>query len=122
MNASVNTWTFVAKVDDVPRGKKRCFNVADTSVIVCRIYDQVYVLKNLCPHRQQPLGDGRLIEYEITCPFHNASFDVRDGKVVSGPSVWPLETYQCKVDNGDIFFKSQEQSDKPQIVDPRLQV
>lgn len=121
MTESLHDWVFVAKLDDVPKGKKRCFTIGDASVVVCRVYAETFVLKNLCPHLNQPLGEGRLVEYELTCPYHNASFDIRNGNVVSGPSVWPVETYQCKVDDGNIFFKSKIKTGDGKIKDPRLQ-
>lgn len=110
----------MANAEDIPKGKKRCFSVGDKSVIICRVYDKVFAVKNLCPHLNQPLADGRLMEYELTCPYHNATFDIRNGKVVTGPSVWPVETYQCKIENGDIYIKACEKTEPSKPKDPRL--
>lgn len=115
-----DTWTYVAPLDDVPKGRKRCFTVGEDSVIVCRVYDEVYIVKNLCPHQKQPLADGRLQEYELTCPYHNACFDVRNGKPVAGPSVWPVETYRSRVIDGDVYMRPVEKTDSQAPVDPRL--
>lgn len=120
MTKPIDTWTFVANLDDIPKGKKRCFTAGEHSVIVCRIYDEVYIVKNLCPHQKQPMADGRLQEYEITCPYHNACFDVRDGKPLTGPSVWPLETYPCRVIDGSIYMQPADKREPETLVDPRL--
>ena len=120
VNQLENAWTYVASLDEIPKGKKRSFAVGKDSVIVCRVYDEVYIVKNLCPHMNQPLAEGRMQEYELTCPHHDACFDVRDGKPVAGPSVWPVKTYQCRVVEGSIYMHPTDKTESQTPRDPRL--
>ena len=51
------------------------------------------------------LSDGMLEGHEIICPLHGGSFDIRTGEAVSEPCVEPIGTYECRVENGDVFVK-----------------
>jgi len=61
------------------------------------------VLSNVCTH----LGCRvRWVEDQdgFFCPCHNAIFD-RNGDVVQGPPPRPLDRFEAKVEDGQIFFK-----------------
>ena len=121
-SASINTveWSFVANLIDLPNGKQRCARAAGESVIVCRVYGEVFVVKNYCPHLGKPLEGGRLQEYELSCPHHNAVFDIRDGRPVAGPSVRPAQTYPCRVVDGRIYAQINRQKNLTLPQDPRM--
>jgi menaquinol-cytochrome c reductase iron-sulfur subunit len=58
---------------------------------------------NICTHlgcRVRWIDD----QEQFFCPCHNAVFD-QDGEVVSGPPPSPLDRYQVKVENGQIFIQ-----------------
>jgi len=58
-------------------------------------------LSNICTHlgcRVRWIED----QSEFFCPCHNASFDKR-GDVVSGPPPRPLDRFQVKVENDQLF-------------------
>jgi menaquinol-cytochrome c reductase iron-sulfur subunit len=59
-------------------------------------------LSNICTHlgcRVRWIAD----EGEFFCPCHNGRFD-KDGNVLAGPPPRPLDRYQVKVENGQIFI------------------
>lgn len=58
-------------------------------------------LSNVCTHlgcRVRWVGD----EETFFCPCHNATF-AKDGRVTSGPPPRPLDTFDIKVENGQLF-------------------
>jgi len=47
-------------------------------------------------------------EVVYVCPCHDAHFSI-DGEVVSGPPPRPLDPYETKIENGELFvFLKQE--------------
>ena len=54
--------------------------------------------QNTCTHRQGPLSEGTLDGSTVTCPYHDAQFDVCTGAVLRGPAREPLETFRVIVD------------------------
>jgi menaquinol-cytochrome c reductase iron-sulfur subunit len=60
-------------------------------------------LSNICTHlscRVRWVAD----EEKFYCPCHNGVFD-KDGNVVSGPPPRPLDSYQVKEENGQLFVE-----------------
>jgi nitrite reductase (NADH) small subunit len=70
---------------DLPEGGQRVLTCGGEDVAVFRVGDQVFALSNACPHRGGPLAAGTLIGFEIHCPLHSWSFDVRTGVCTSHP-------------------------------------
>lgn len=59
-------------------------------------------MSNICTHlgcRVRWIDD----QDQFFCPCHNAAFD-KEGEVVSGPPPQPLDRYQVKVEDGQLFI------------------
>jgi menaquinol-cytochrome c reductase iron-sulfur subunit len=78
-------------------------NQEEISVYVITEDGQTYsALSNVCTHlgchvRWNP------DDSQFACPCHNGVF-AKDGSVVSGPPPRPLDHYQTKVENGDLYI------------------
>ncbi len=59
----------------------------------------------ICSHYHAPLSDGLVVGHIVTCPWHNARFDVRDGRLDASPGLNNLATYETKVDNGQVWVR-----------------
>lgn len=60
-------------------------------------------LSNICTHlgcRVRWIADGE----QFFCPCHNAAFG-KDGRVLAGPPPRPLDQYEVKVEEDQIFVK-----------------
>jgi nitrite reductase/ring-hydroxylating ferredoxin subunit len=75
-------------------------------IVLSMVDGKVYAMDAICTHEGGPLEEGNLQEYSLTCPWHYAVFDVRNGKV-SDATVWAtdLKLYPLEVedDTGDIL-------------------
>ena len=60
---------------------------ADYGIVVCRVAGELHAIEDNCSHADTPLSEGRLRGFNLVCPLHGASFDVRDGSH-SGPPAW----------------------------------
>lgn len=90
----------LGRLDDLVDGEMRCFeDVGEYGIVVCNVQGVIYALEDNCSHADTPLSEGRLRGWNITCPLHGASFDIRDGSH-GGPPAW--EGVACyKVAQGD---------------------
>ena len=102
---SSEDWRYIAPLDAVPRGGMREFEVGGLSILVCRVYSELFAVRNQCPHLGLRMEAGRLQEFELNCPHHGACFDIRAGRPVSGPAVTPLVTYPCEERDGHIYVE-----------------
>lgn len=44
-----------------------------------------------CPHRGAPLAEGTVTGNLLVCPWHQATFDLRTGRLVRGPACGDIE-------------------------------
>lgn len=58
-----------------------------------------------CSHYKGPLAEGRVSGHTVTCPWHNARFDVRDGRLLSPPALNDLAAYELKVEGGEVWLR-----------------
>lgn len=64
--------------------------------------ENVYAVSAICPHAEGPLDEGQICDLKVQCPWHDSVFDLRDGRVVHGPSTYPLPRYEARIRNGQI--------------------
>jgi 3-phenylpropionate/trans-cinnamate dioxygenase ferredoxin subunit len=92
----------VGKVEDVPAGTAKVYEVDDRAIAVCNVDGTFYAIDDVCTHDEGSLEQGFLEGYEIECPRHGACFDVRTGDVTALPAVVPIDTFSVRVDGDDI--------------------
>ena len=61
--------------------------------------DRPFAVSNVCRHQFGKLGRGRVEDGCLECPWHRARYDVRTGKMVSGPKgrIWGFPPYSKAV-------------------------
>lgn len=98
------TYTFltVAKSDELPEGERLFLDVGRDPVMLLRLGGRVFAIADVCSHDGNPLGDGDLDGYAITCPRHGARFDVRSGKALCLPAIEDIRTYPVRELDGKI--------------------
>jgi 3-phenylpropionate/trans-cinnamate dioxygenase ferredoxin subunit len=92
----------IAPLSDVPNGERLFVEIDDQRIVIFNIAGQIFAIGDVCSHDDGPLGDGELEGYEIVCPRHGASFDVRTGQVLSLPAVVDIPAYPARVVDGQI--------------------
>ena len=91
----------VLSVADLPPGQAAEVTVADRAVALFNIGGTFHALANGCPHRGGPLGQGFVEGTEVSCPWHNYTFDVRTGENEFDRAI-VLETFEVVVEDGDV--------------------
>jgi nitrite reductase/ring-hydroxylating ferredoxin subunit len=74
-------------------------------VLLANVEGVFYALQDACGHRQAPLSKGTLEGHVIECPLHFATFDVRTGKLLSGPVAEDVPTYAVQVKDDTVYVK-----------------
>jgi nitrite reductase/ring-hydroxylating ferredoxin subunit len=70
--------------------------VAGTALAIARVHGEFFATSNACTHAGGPIGDGTLDEYQVQCPYHGWTFDVRDGACAVDADE-PLDSYRVVV-------------------------
>lgn len=66
---------------------------------------EFFCTDGLCSHEHVHLADGLVMDYEIECPKHNATFDYRTGEATSPPACVNLNTYRAKVEDDRVLIE-----------------
>ncbi len=66
----------VAALTDVPPGTGTTVDVSGIWIALCNVDGMLYAVDNTCPHAGGPLGEGKLKEGIIECPWHGWKFDL----------------------------------------------
>jgi 3-phenylpropionate/trans-cinnamate dioxygenase ferredoxin subunit len=103
------TYVKVARVEDVPDGEARVYDVGPESIALCNVGGTIHAVENLCTHDDGPLGEGTLDGCLIECPRHGARFDVTTGAAVRMPAAAPVRTFAVRVEKGDIYVEIEEE-------------
>lgn len=97
-------WVEICKLDAIEREDVVRFDMGkQTYAIIRSPDDEVYCTAGLCTHEAVHLADGLVMDHEIECPKHNATFDYRTGEALRPPACSALKTYATKVDDGVVF-------------------
>ncbi|NNE40474.1 MAG: Rieske 2Fe-2S domain-containing protein [Marinicaulis sp.] len=71
-------------------------------VAVFRYGNKIAAVTNACRHQNGPLGEGRIIDGAITCPWHGWQYKPCDG-VSPPPFTEKISTYNVKIEGGSVL-------------------
>jgi ferredoxin-NADP reductase/nitrite reductase/ring-hydroxylating ferredoxin subunit len=91
----------VANKKDLKEGGLLRVDVKGIPVVLAAVGGKVYAMDAVCSHEGGPLEEGTIEGYCLTCPWHQAIFDVRNAQV-SPQTNWAtdLHSYAVNVDEG----------------------
>jgi nitrite reductase/ring-hydroxylating ferredoxin subunit len=95
----------VTRASELSPGAMKWVAVDGNRVLIVNVDGAFYGLQDACGHRQAPLSKGTLQGHVIECPLHFAQFDVRTGKLLSGPTATDLRTYEVLVHEDTVYVK-----------------
>ena len=95
----------VTATSELSPGAMKWFVVERERVLVANVEGVFYAVQDACGHRQAPLSKGTLEGHVIECPLHFATFDVRTGKLLSGPVAEDLRSYAVQVKDDTVYVK-----------------
>jgi len=103
-------WTEIGRAEDIPRQGARVVKTDKGDIAVFRTAeDEIYAIRNCCPHKGGPLSEGIVYGATVACPLHNLSLDLKSGQAVA-PDDGCVTTYPVRLEGGLIYldFSSRE--------------
>lgn len=90
-------WIEVCDVDDIPEKSARIVALDDGQRVAVFRYDgRVSAVSNTCVHQGGPLGEGRIVDGCITCPWHGYQYRPEDGRSPP-PYTERIQTYPIRI-------------------------
>jgi len=93
-------WLVVGPPDSIPDKCARILTAPDGErIAVFRDGNQIGALTNVCAHQNGPIGEGRIVNGCVTCPWHGYEYRLEDG-CAPPPFTEKLATYRVRLRDG----------------------
>jgi nitrite reductase/ring-hydroxylating ferredoxin subunit/DMSO/TMAO reductase YedYZ heme-binding membrane subunit len=101
---TLQTWLDVGSVDEIPesRAKTVCLT-GQERIAVFRHDGTIAAVTNVCAHQRGPLGEGKIVDGCITCPWHGWEYRPEDG-CSPPPFQEKIATYPVRVEGRRILL------------------
>ena len=98
-------WLEVGKIDDIPRLGARVVKTSQGDIGVFRTADdEIFALRDSCPHQGGPLSQGIVHGKRVTCPLHNWNIELDSGEAVS-PDEGCSASFPVKIEADSVFIQ-----------------
>jgi nitrite reductase/ring-hydroxylating ferredoxin subunit/DMSO/TMAO reductase YedYZ heme-binding membrane subunit len=100
--ADSDGWISVGRPQAIP-DKGACIVSArgGERIAIFRDGNRIGALANLCAHQGGPLGEGRIVDGLVTCPWHGFQYRLEDG-CAPPPFTEKLATYRVRIEGGTV--------------------
>jgi nitrite reductase/ring-hydroxylating ferredoxin subunit/DMSO/TMAO reductase YedYZ heme-binding membrane subunit len=97
-------WVVAATVDAIAEGHAIVVPLRDAEPVAIFRHDgRLSAVTNLCAHQNGPLGEGRIVDGCITCPWHGYQYRVADG-CAPPPFTERIATYRLMLDGSRVLL------------------
>jgi nitrite reductase/ring-hydroxylating ferredoxin subunit/DMSO/TMAO reductase YedYZ heme-binding membrane subunit len=101
--ATADGFVEVCKVDRISEKCATVISLSGERVAVFRYDGKVSAISNVCQHQNGPLGEGRIIDGCVTCPWHGYQYLPESG-AAPAPFKEKIPTFRVKVVGGSVLL------------------
>jgi len=99
-----DAWFDAGDYGSIPDGRARIVRPpGGERVAIFRNGNTLSAVTNVCTHQNGPLGEGRIIDGLITCPWHGFQFRPEDG-CAPAPFTDRIATYRLRLDGARVLL------------------
>ncbi len=96
----------VARVEDIPEDRAKILLIKGENIAVFKYDGKISAVNNICRHQHGPLGEGKIVDGCITCPWHGYQYYPHNGQSPP-PFTEKIETYDVRVIDGMVYVHPQ---------------
>jgi nitrite reductase/ring-hydroxylating ferredoxin subunit/DMSO/TMAO reductase YedYZ heme-binding membrane subunit len=99
--AAPGAWRDVGTPDELTLDRGKIIHLSGKERAAIFLYDgnKVSAVSNACAHQNGPLGEGRILDGCITCPWHGFQYRMADGQAPA-PFTEKIPTYNIRLHEG----------------------
>lgn len=95
-------WKFVCHIDEIPADRAKIFVVKNERIAIFKYENKLSAIANVCKHQGGPLGEGKVVDGCVTCPWHGYQYLPHNGQSPP-PFTEKVATYQLKLDAQKVY-------------------
>ena len=92
----------VCDVSNIPENRAVVVSLSGERVAVFRYDGKISAISNVCRHQNGPLGEGRIVDGCVTCPWHGYQY-LPDSGTSPPPFNDKVPTYRTRVNAGKVL-------------------
>lgn len=101
-NPELHGFIDVCAVTEIPANRACIRTIGKERVAIFKYEGKISAISNVCRHQNGPLGEGRVIDGCVTCPWHGFQYQPDNG-TAPPPFTEKVETFAVKVENGRVL-------------------
>ncbi len=95
----------VCAFESIPEARAKVVTLNGERIAVFKHSGTVSALSNVCRHQNGPLGEGRILDGCVTCPWHGYQYDPNTG-ISPPPFSDRVATFPVKILGGDVWVQA----------------
>ncbi len=96
-------FVYVCEADEIPQDRAKIFCIDNERIAVYKFSDKLFAVHNFCKHQGGPLGEGKIIDGCITCPWHGYQYLPANGQSPP-PFKEKVSTYDVRIENTKVWL------------------
>ena len=101
---SQNNWIEIGTLADIPKQGARVVRTPDGDIAVFRtLDDEVFALRDQCPHKGGQLSQGIVYGNKVACPLHDWKINLDTGLAVA-PDEGCAARFPVKLEDGRVLL------------------
>ncbi len=109
MSQEAEDWIDLGAVEQLRQQELQQVNVGKHKFAVSHVDGKFSVISGICNHVGGPLGEGRLEDGYVVCPWHYWRFHHQTGQA-HPPVPAAVPTHATKIENGRLYASASESS------------
>lgn len=98
----VEGWEYVCRITEIPEDRAKIFVVNKERIAVFKYENKLSAISNVCKHQGGPLGEGKVIDGCVTCPWHGYQYLPHNGQSPP-PFTEKVATYKLKMIKDKVY-------------------
>ncbi len=99
-------WILVGNINSIAENRAKIITYQNRSIAIFKYDNKFSAVNNACKHQNGPLGEGKIIDGCITCPWHGYQYRPQDG-CSPAPFTEKVETYDVAIKDNQIWLNPQ---------------
>ena len=96
-------WLEVCNISEIEEDRAKIFTVENERVAIFKYDGKLSAIHNVCKHQGGPLGEGKIIDGCITCPWHGYQYLPSNGQSPP-PFTEKVATYELKLEGETVYI------------------
>ncbi len=104
----MNGWLEIGAIEEIPVKGARVVESPVGEIALFRTADdEVFALRDRCPHKGGPLSQGIVFDHRVACPLHNWVIDLATGEA-QAPDEGCTNRFEVRLEAGRVFIRLPE--------------